>query len=60
MKQFRLTPEPYPSESQEQAGLVRWAQLRRYTLPELDMLVSIPNGSKRDVQTGVRLVREGL
>jgi len=59
MKPFRLTAE-YPSESQEQSAVVRWAWQRSATIPELRNLVSIPNGSRRDAATGAKLVREGL
>ena len=59
MKPFKLTAE-YPSESQEQAAVVRWAWYRSATIPELQNLISVPNGSKRDAATGAKLVREGL
>ena len=58
-KPFKLTPK-YPSESQEQARVIRWALYRQATRPELKNLVSIPNGSRRDAATGAKLVREGL
>jgi hypothetical protein len=59
MQTFRLKPQ-YPTEHQEQVGLMRWVALRKSMLPELRNLIAIPNGSKRDVGTGVKLVREGL
>jgi len=59
MKPFKLTPE-YPTESQEQSRVIKWATYRAATLPELRMLISIPNGGKRDAATGAKLKREGL
>ena len=58
-KPFKLTPR-YPSESQEQSSVIRWAWQRSATIPELRNLVSIPNGSRRDAATAAKLVREGL
>ena len=60
MKKWKLTPERLPSEHVEQIGIVKWVQLRRYTLPELDMLYAIPNGGRRDAITGAQLKAEGV
>ena len=68
MKLFQLVPEEWkggtpistPTEHQEQARLIKWAAYRSATLPELRMLVSIPNGGKRDPATGAKLKSEGL
>ena len=61
MKPFRLTAT-IPSEHEEQARVVSWSKSlhARRLYPELENLVSIPNGSKRDAATGAKLVREGL
>jgi hypothetical protein len=48
------------NEHGEQAALVNWAKYRAATIPELRMLVSIPNGGKRDVAAGMKLKSEGL
>jgi len=48
-----------PSESSEQKTLVKWAKMRSATIPELQMLISIPNGGKRDPITGAILKQEG-
>ena len=66
---MRLTKGMFPSiemkshrrnEHGEQAALVNWAKYRAATIPELRMLVSIPNGGKRDVAAGMKLKSEGL
>ena len=60
MKPFRLTPQ-YPTERQEQIGLVKWARLRAIKQPALNMLISIPNGGYAlDSATGAKLKAEGL
>jgi len=56
---FRLTAQ-YPSEHQEQTGLMRWVALRKATMPALQNLIAVPNGGKRDAATGAKLMREGL
>ena len=40
--------------------MIKWAKYRAATIPDLRMLVSIPNGGKRDVAAGMKLVSEGL
>ena len=47
------------SEHQEQTALVKWAQYRSATMPELRMLAAIPNGGRRDPVTGALLKGEG-
>ena len=60
MKQFRLTPQ-YPTERQEQIGLIRWARIRAIKEPALNMLISVPNGGfALDPVVGARLKAEGL
>ena len=59
MKPFKLTPY-IPTESEEQGRVVRWARQMSLINPALRMLISVPNGSRRDAATGVKLVREGL
>ena len=60
MKPFKLTAK-YPTERQEQIGLMKWAKLRATTLPALSMLISIPNGGYAlDPISGAKLKAEGL
>jgi hypothetical protein len=59
VKPFRLTAK-YPTEHQEQVGLMKWAWYRSSTFPELDLLFAVANGGKRDAATGARLKAEGV
>jgi len=61
MRIFKLTAR-YPSEHQEQTRVVSWSQSlhARRLYPELENLISIPNGSRRDAATGAKLKAEGL
>ena len=47
------------SEHSEQRALVNWVKARAVTMPELWLLVAIPNGGKRDKITGALLKAEG-
>ena len=59
-KPFKLTPQ-YPTERQEQIGLIRWARLRAIKEPALNMLISVPNGGfALDLVAGAKLKAEGL
>lgn len=60
MKKWKLIPEPYPTEHQEQVGLLRWAWYKSATIPELTLLYAIPNGGRRDAITGAQLKAEGV
>ena len=50
---------PQPTEAQEQAALIAWAHLRKFTIPELRLLFHIPNGGKRNIREAVKLKRMG-
>jgi len=58
VKPSRLRPQ-IPTEHAEQSRLIRWARYRSATLPELRMLVSIPNGGLRSKTTGALIKAEG-
>lgn len=49
-----------PTEEQEQAAVVRWAQERAGQWAELAWLFHIPNGGARDAVTGAMLKRAGV
>lgn len=55
MKQTRTIP----LESEEQQALFEWANLMSGKVPELNLLVHIPNGGLRNVAVAVRLKAEG-
>jgi len=57
---FKLRPDPHPTESQEQTGLLRWAALRAVSAPELALLHHIPNGGLRHMHTAIQLKRQGV
>ena len=48
-----------PYESEEQQLLFEWANLASKRVPELDLLVAIPNGGLRNMSVAVRLKAEG-
>ena len=49
-----------PSESEEQAALVKWANREAENIPELKLLFHIPNSGRRPKVESARLFREGL
>ena len=51
---------PVPTESAEQIALFQWASLAALNRPELGLLVAIPNGGWRTLETGARMKREGV
>ena len=48
-----------PLESEEQQALFEWANLMSKKVPELNLLVAIPNGGLRNKAVAVRLRAEG-
>lgn len=48
-----------PLESQEQQALFQWANLMSGRVPELNLLVAIPNGGLRNVVVAVQMRAEG-
>ena len=50
----------YPTESAEQAALMRWAQMESGAYPELRLLYHTPNEGKRSRITGAKMKMEGL
>lgn len=48
------------SEHQEQANLIKWANLQARLYPELALLFAIPNGGLRDVRVARKLKLEGV
>ena len=49
-----------PTEHEEQASLIRWAELRQAEWPELALLHAIPNGGDRHRVTAAKLKAEGV
>lgn len=66
LQQPRPQPEPIkrrapqPTEAQEQAALIAWAHLKEFSIPELRLLIHIPNGGKRNIREAVKFKRLGL
>jgi len=60
MPRLRSSRLPLPEEHYEQAALMKWASLRKATVPELELLYACPNGGLRGVITGRRLKEEGV
>lgn len=48
------------SEHDEQAALIHWCELNKNRIPELGLLLAIPNGGKRAIKTATRLKLEGV
>ena len=48
------------SEHDEQVALFRWSAFYTPALPELALLLAIPNGGKRDIATARKLRAEGV
>ena len=49
-----------PREDQEQAALIRWAQMQSGKYPDLELLYHVPNEGKRGVIGGVKMQHQGL
>lgn len=49
-----------PSEHEEQAAVVQWAERALGAWPELECLYAVPNGGQRDVRVARRLKAEGV
>jgi hypothetical protein len=61
-KPFRLTAlkPPVPTEYDEQAALIEWADLASRKYPELKWLHSIPNGAHTHIVTAMKLKKSGV
>ena len=55
-----MTANMTAREDQEQATLFRWAQLQAGMHPELQLLMHIPNGGKRNAAEAARFKAEGV
>jgi hypothetical protein len=55
-----MTALNYPTESNEQQELFKWAKLSECKYPDLRWLHAIPNGGLRNKVTAARLQREGV
>lgn len=54
-------PRQYaPSEAQEQAAIMQWAEMMRPTWPVLEWLYHVPNGGYRDPSTARMLAAQGV
>ena len=49
-----------PTEAEEQAAFIEWAELYRQKYPELAMLYHVPNGGSRHKLEAVNLKRQGV
>ena len=49
-----------PTEAQEQAALIRWAQSQRRRWPELELMFHIPNGGSRHRAEAAHLQAQGV
>jgi len=49
-----------PTEHQEQAALIRWANLQSCTIPELSLLFAVPNGANKSPSARKSFKAEGL
>ena len=47
------------TEHEQQRILFEWAEWQKNKYPELEMLIAVPNGGKRDIVTAVRLKQTG-
>lgn len=56
----RSTKKRADHEHEEQAALIRWAELQAKKIPELGRLTAIPNGGKRHPATAAKLAKEGV
>jgi len=59
---FKLTAPkpPVPTEYDEQAALIEWADLASRKYPELKWLHSIPNGAHTHIVTAMKLKKSGV
>ena len=55
----RSTKKRADHEHEEQAALIRWAELQAKTMPELGLLFAVPNGGKRHPVTAAKMKAEG-
>lgn len=55
-----MTTNNVPREDQEQAALIRWAQMQSGKYPDLELLYHVPNEGKRSVIGGVKMQHQGL
>jgi len=46
-------------EDDHQTALFRWARLQSKVMPELDLLLHVPNGGKRNAREAARLKAQG-
>lgn len=46
-------------EHLEQVALFRWAKYQERAIPELEMLIAMPNGGKRHIRVAQKLKAEG-
>lgn len=62
MRRFKLSKggKVIPSEHQEQAALVHWAELASQSEPDLGLLFAIPNGGYRHPSVAHALKKEGV
>jgi VRR-NUC domain len=51
---------PYPSEADEQAAVIEWAELQMPRYPDLALLFAVPNGARVAWNTARQLKRTGL
>lgn len=49
-----------PTEDEEQATVIEWAELNAVHFPDLKLLYAIPNGGKRDVREAAKFKRTGV
>lgn len=56
----RKVAGPSPTEAQEQAAIMQWAEMMRPQLPDLEWLFHVPNGGARDPITARMLQGQGV
>ena len=49
-----------PTEDEEQAAVIEWAELNSARFPCLEWLYAIPNGGKRDIREAVKFKKTGV
>lgn len=59
-RRVALPRELIPTEHQEQAALVEWAERAHGTHPELRLLAAVPNGGARHKAVAAKLKAEGV
>jgi hypothetical protein len=55
----KITP-PLFSEHDIQKAFFQWVNIAKNQYPELNLMYSIPNGGKRNIQTAIKLKAEGV